>query len=218
MSRVRAHTWCRDDLSDWQARRRPQRPSLVSTPCPPPCRARMPGQYSTRCRSRPCPALPEEETATARLFVCARCQAQVLICSCCDRGQIYCASGCAQEARRHAQRAAGRRYQASRRGRVNHAARAGRWRAQQKNVTHQGSPPQPRDDVVSVDAAATAGKPAAASSRDVAMRSRGHGSGFWRCHWCGCRCPPLVRTGFLLRRRRGSSRGRPRGAHHDHPV
>jgi hypothetical protein len=31
------------------------------------------------------------------------------ICSCCDRGQIYCAGGCAQEARYHAQRAAGRR-------------------------------------------------------------------------------------------------------------
>ena len=43
----------------------------------------------------------------------ARCQAQVLVCSCCDRGQIYCTGGCAQEARHQAQRAAGGRYQAS---------------------------------------------------------------------------------------------------------
>jgi hypothetical protein len=58
---------------------------------------------------------------TGRLFLCARCQAQVFVCSHCDRGQIYCAQGCGQTARRDAQRAAGRRYQASRRGRVNHA-------------------------------------------------------------------------------------------------
>ena len=100
----------------------------------------MPGQYSSHCRSRPCALLPAAPT-TARLFLCARCQAQVLVCSHCDRGQIYCAQGCAQTARRDAQRAAGRRYQASRRGRVNHAARAGRYRARQNNVTHQGSPP-----------------------------------------------------------------------------
>jgi hypothetical protein len=90
--------------------------------------------------------------ATGRLFLCARCQAQILVCSHCDRGQIYCAQGCAQTARRAAQRAAGRRYQASRRGRVNHAARAGRYRARQNNVTHQGSPPHGADDLVMASA------------------------------------------------------------------
>jgi len=175
----------------------------------------MPGQYSTRCRRRPCAALPEVPATAPRLFLCARCRAQVLICSCCDRGQIYCAGSCAHEARHHAQRAAGRRYQASRRGRVNHAARAGRYRARQKNVTHQGSPPPPRDDLVSKDAAATASKPAAA--RDVVVRSRDHGPGLWRCHWCGCRCLPLVRIGFVRRRRRSSRRGQTRGDH-DYPA
>ena len=66
----------------------------------------MPGHYSTRCRRRPCRGLAEAAEGPARLFLCARCQAQVLVCSCCDRGQIYCASGCAREARRQAQRAA----------------------------------------------------------------------------------------------------------------
>jgi len=42
----------------------------------------------------------------ARFFLCVRCRVQVLICSCCDRGQIYCADGCAQIARRERQRAA----------------------------------------------------------------------------------------------------------------
>jgi hypothetical protein len=33
---------------------------------------------------------PEGADATpVRCFLCARCHAQVLICSCCDRGQIY---------------------------------------------------------------------------------------------------------------------------------
>jgi hypothetical protein len=78
--------------------------------------------------------------APARLFVCMGCRSQALICSCCDRGQIYCAGDCADRARHHAQRAAGRRYQSSRRGRLAHAVRARRYRARGKKVTHQGSP------------------------------------------------------------------------------
>ena len=113
--------------------------------------------------------------------------------------------GCAQTARRDAQRAAGRRYQASRRGRVNHAARAGRYRARQNNVTHQGSPPRRADDLVTASAVVIASKPPSASPGDVARRSPGHRSGSWSCHWCGCRCPPFVRREFL-RRRTGSIR------------
>jgi predicted AAA+ superfamily ATPase len=37
---------------------------------------------------------------TARLFLCARCRAQVLLCSRCDRGQVYCGPECSQSARR----------------------------------------------------------------------------------------------------------------------
>lgn len=157
----------------------------------------MPGQYSSHCRTRPCALLPAAAT-TARLFLCVRCKAQVLVCSHCDRGQIYCAQGCAQTARRDAQRAAGRRYQKSRRGRVNHAARAGRYRARQNNVTHQGSPPHRANDWVTASS-----KPPSASPGDVARPSPPHRSGSWFCHWCGCRCPPFVRREFL-RRRTGS--------------
>jgi hypothetical protein len=194
----RTQTGAGDNLPDWQARRRPKPPSSGSTPCPTPCRARMPGHYSKHCRGRLCASGPAPAKAPARLFVCARCRAQVLICSCCDRGQIYCAGGCAQAARYRAQRAAGQRYQTSRRGRLTHAVRARRWRARQKNVTHQGSPPRPADDVVAADAAACASRPATASPCG-ATRSRGHGRGLWRCHWCGCLCPPRVRIAFLRR-------------------
>jgi hypothetical protein len=163
----------------------------------------MPGHYFKQCGRRPCGGEP----TPARLYVCVRCRTQVLICRCCDRGQIYCASGCAREVRSDAQRAAGRRYQASRRGRLTHAARARRWRARRKNVTHQGSPAQPARDGLSVDALSPARRSAAKSLCRVATRSRGQRPEWWRCHWCGCRCPPHVRIGFLPRRWRGRTRG-----------
>ena len=156
----------------------------------------MPGHYSSPCRSRPRPRLTAT-TTPARLFLCARCQAQVLICSHCDRGHIYCAQGCARTARRDAQRAASRRYQQSRRGRQNHAARSGRYRARQNNVTHQGSLPQGAGDWVMTRAAVTASKPP--SSPDVARRRTPQRAEDWFCHWCGCRCPPFVRREFLHR-------------------
>ena len=83
---------------------------------------------------------------TGRMFLCGLCRAQVVLCRRCDRGQIYCGRGCAGRARGEAQREAGERYQRSRRGRFAHAARALRYRARCKIVTHQGSAePAPGD-------------------------------------------------------------------------
>jgi hypothetical protein len=175
----------------------------------------MPGHYSTRCGSRPHPASRGADTATARFFLCAGCRDQVFVCSHCDRGQIYCAGTCAQEARAYAQRAAGQRYQMSRQGRLKHAARASRHRARQKIVTHQGSPPLSRDGVVPLAAAVTTSQPAAAT--EVVKRSQALRAGSWHCHWCGERCSPLLRNEFLRRRQRGSSHDRKRRKHYDHP-
>src|SRR5262245_50950265 len=148
----------------------------------------MPGQYLTRGAVRPrlC-GKAEEPDASARLYLCARCQAQVLICSCCDRGNIYCARECAEVVRRSAQREASKRYQATDRGRRNHAERARKYRAQKK-VTHQGSPLQRTDDLVSEGWAIT---PSTLRPR----RSLPHvpREAPLRCHWCGCRCSPFVR-------------------------
>ena len=200
-------------LVSGQARRRPQQPSLVSAPCPTPCRARMRGQYLTRCRLRPRPEREGADGTPARFFLCVRCRAQVLICSCCDRGQIYCADGCAGLARRERQRAAGQRYQTSHRGRLAHALRARRYRARQKNVTHQGSLPPPPDDLLSLGSAVTAGKSPSPSPDVFPRRSA------WHCHWCGCRCPQFVRHGFLRRRwvPRSVTPTSPRTTDHDHP-
>ena len=67
-------------------------------------------------------------TATARLFLCALCHCQVVLCRRCDHGNIYCSPGCGAEARRRSLRRAGRRYQDSRRGRHKHAERQRRYR------------------------------------------------------------------------------------------
>jgi hypothetical protein len=126
----------------------------------------------------------------ARLFLCRGCRVQVLICSHCDRGHVYCAEACAQNARRQSQREAGRRYQLSRRGRINHAARARRCRARKNNVTHQGSAPDQSDDLLREDQAVAM---AEQSARDSSSRPR------WRCHRCGRHCSQLVRHDFLQR-------------------
>jgi hypothetical protein len=78
---------------------------------------------------------------TYRLYNCRRCAMQVLICARCDHGNMYCGGECSQIRRRESLRRAGARYQRTRRGAANHAARQRTWRAsQQQKMTHQGSP------------------------------------------------------------------------------
>ena len=70
---------------------------------------------------------------SARLFNCARCHCQVIICRRCDRGQVYCAEGCADLARITSRRRAGKRYSTTRRGRHNNAERQRRFRVRQQD-------------------------------------------------------------------------------------
>ena len=120
----------------------------------------MRGQYPTHRGFRPHPSgCPERiEAGPARFFLCARCRASVLICSHCDRGQ-FTAPEAAQRTRaaRPSARPAAR--PASRRGRIAHALRARGYRHRQKNVTHQGSLPQPPDDLLPEDLAAASERP-----------------------------------------------------------
>lgn len=151
---------------------------------------------------------------TGRLFLCARCQAQVLVCSQCDRGQRYCAAGCADITRLSLQREAGKRYQQGRAGRHKHASRMHLWRkrraAAAKIVTHHSSPVTPSDDVLAGNESPLAISPdsqpqspcrpialetialsATANTRNCVPAS------VWHCHWCQSPCPALVRQGFL---------------------
>ena len=82
---------------------------------------------------------------TARLFLCARCRDQVLLCSHCDRGQQYCSRACSRVSRLERRQETAQRYQSSRCGQLRHAARTARWRERRRSlrhpinkVTHQG--------------------------------------------------------------------------------
>lgn len=142
---------------------------------------------------------------TGRMYVCALCRAQVIVCRRCDRGQIYCGRSCATRARWAAQKAAGQRYQSSRPGRFAHAVRARRYRARiklrTKIVTHQGSAMPTGGDLLPAKAVVAdlpigAGEPAVASTAV-------------RCACCGARCAQAVRLGFVRHHRRapGQSAG-----------
>lgn len=121
---------------------------------------------------------------TARLYHCARCRRQVTICSHCDRGNSYCGKACADLARKSSQKAAGKRYQRSRRGRFKHADRQRRYRARRKKVTHHGSPLRPSNDPLTLRSEA---------SETLAVIE----DGAVRCHFCRRGCSPFLRLDFL---------------------
>jgi hypothetical protein len=134
----------------------------------------------------------QAEPVSGRLFLCVSCRRQVVICRCCDRGQIYCDGDCSRRARLQSKRAAARRYQASLPGRRTHAVRMGRYRARQQIVTHHSSPPPPADDLLPAGAIAATtdnGSPVERPHRRIS-----------HCHWCGRPCLPQLRQGFLRRR------------------
>lgn len=80
-----------------------------------------------------------EREESYRLYSCRCCGVSVSLCGRCDRGNIYCAVGCALRRRRESCRRAGARYQRTRRGAQCHAARQQAWRERQiDKVTHQG--------------------------------------------------------------------------------
>lgn len=94
---------------------------------------------------------------SARLFLCARCRDQVLLCSHCDHGQQYCSRACSSDSRRERRRETAERYQSSHGGQLKHAARSARWRQRRRSlcqvnagmdidkVTHQGCLDAPAD-------------------------------------------------------------------------
>jgi hypothetical protein len=127
---------------------------------------------------------------SARLFNCARCRTQVVLCSRCDRGNRYCGPTCSQAARQESMRAAGRRYQRSRRGRFRHAERQRRYRSRRHKVTHQGSAPVVADAVLGAESKDLGVPPHAEAVIDSQEPY---------CHFCRCRCSAFVRLDFLHR-------------------
>jgi len=136
------------------------------------------------------------DEVSCRMFLCARCRSQVLVCRRCDRGQICCAGACAKERRRDRQREARRRYQATPRGRAMHAERNRRYRARRRRVTDHG--PAKVDD----------GGPSPAMPVDPIPPSSKRPRGHLLCHHCGQPASPFLRLTALRPRRRRVQRGR----------
>jgi hypothetical protein len=146
---------------------------------------------------------------SGRVFACMRCGCQIVVCSCCDRGQIYCNGDCSGHARRQTLHRAGRRWQRTSQGRRMHAARMARYRAKlakgsdgvgvgmpaegwpREIVTHHVSPAPPADDLLAGGATAM--------PRDDASPAEPPGRATTHCHWCGRFCLLPLRRGFLRR-------------------
>ena len=124
---------------------------------------------------------------SSRLYQCSRCHAQVIICSGCDHGQRYCAGGCGHHARSESLHRARKKYQATRSGRFNNAARQHRFRQrQQQKVTHQGSTPKRLHDLLKtrLTEIKKTQKPSLPDST-------------CQCHFCGAVCKPFLRHNFM---------------------
>ena len=136
---------------------------------------------------------------SSRLYQCARCHAQVIVCPRCDRGQRYCAGSCARDARSDSLKRAGKKYQSSRPGRFNNAARQQRFRAQKKQiVTHQGSTQKRLRDLLAIQL-----------TRPDKTQKPGLPGAPLQCHHCGEACDPFLRHDFLQSHRFKRSFRRP---------
>ena len=150
----------------------------------------------------------------ARLFLCARCRVQVVLCSRCDRGNRYCGRACSHQAREDARRQTAQRYQRSWHGRIAHAQRSRRWRQHfvaraadgsrgddAHNVTHQGS----RTGVAWAALVAWTHDSTTVELVDTADDITGHSTAqeptiaraCWACRRCAARQPAALRQGFL---------------------
>ncbi len=123
---------------------------------------------------------------TARLYNCVLCHCLVVICSPCDRGNIYCKNGCAKLARKELQSKSNQRYQNTRRGKLKHAVRQKNYmlRIQQKIkvMTYEGS--QSENNNVKSDQRLTPAANAGTSSEV-------------NCNFCGQQCSNFIRNYFL---------------------
>lgn len=163
----------------------------------------------------------------ARLFLCARCRDQVLLCSHCDRGQQYCGRACSSVSRRERRRQTAQRYQSSRGGQLKHAARSASWRHRRRSqrragagddidkVTHQGCSVAPADaSLLACETPSACEFPIDTdSANDTAAASAGTAAfAALVCRRCTHRLLPHVRQGYLR-----ASSVRWRGGH-DHPT
>lgn len=143
----------------------------------------------------------------ARLYNCARCHCQVVICRHCDHGNLYCPQ-CAPLAFRESHRRADAEYQKTDRGKQNHKARQQRYL---EKMTDKGSrswlpaslsrasaeaapsaSAKEESDACSSPSPATTPQPQPAGAPRRSDGDSGH-----RCDFCGGLCSAYLRLETL---------------------
>lgn len=122
---------------------------------------------------------------SAREFNCARCHKQVIICSPCDKGNIYCGYICSRRSRALNHRIANQVYQKTLKGRQKHAQRQRRYRQRknekQQKVTDQGSNDSTPNDLLP----------------HVPSEEKSQETEQLYCHFCRKAVSTFLRNGFL---------------------
>jgi hypothetical protein len=131
-----------------------------------------------------------------RFFLCARCKKQVVVCSHCDRGQIYCSTECSRIRRRETIRRAAKKYQEGGLGARNHARRQNRYRERLKKVTHQGSAGAiPSHILLAATVVAWLTRPRRGVDCQLDPPRALPETRY--CHFCGCQATGFVRFSYL---------------------
>lgn len=121
---------------------------------------------------------------TPRLFNCHRCTNQVVICSHCDRGNIYCSKSCATQSRLENHRRSNQLYQRTFHGRQLHALRQKRYRQRHtEKVTDGCSVEIPPNDLL----------------RQPKNEKKSAPTGVTHCSFCGAPVSAYFRNDFLSR-------------------
>ena len=123
---------------------------------------------------------------TPRLFSCIRCHVQVVICSHCDRGQIYCGAECSDAARLQSKRTAEKRYQLTPGGRMKHALRQRRYRERLTKIVTDHSSHSPVQNGLL--------KKVKNKAKEAVVS---HGDSNRRCYFCKKSVSSWFRNGFL---------------------
>jgi hypothetical protein len=156
-------------------------------------------------------------------FCCLICLVHVLICSCCDRGNIYCPS-CADARKQHRIRKARSRYRSTLRGRIIRSLGEQRRRARPRSRTptfaedsvgdrgstvadHQVNSPFPGPDAQGKGGLNGSASGVLSPGWRPSLRRQAL-EGFVVCAFCRKVCGPLERQRPLGRRRRARHGGR----------
>jgi hypothetical protein len=141
---------------------------------------------------------------TARLYNCARCHCQVVICRHCDHGNVYCRS-CAPVAGRESHCRADAEYQKTDRGKQNHKARQQRYLEKMTDKGSPGSPPA-SPSCANAEAASSASakeerdacsSPSPATTQPAGAPRRSDGDSGHSCDFCDRRCSAYLRLESL---------------------